>query len=82
MLIVQTLIYPVLLAVVVCAGCANPSANQQSSACPPSAVASAYAPVSCGPTGWQTGGVVTNAGGNGPHVELWGPPSTAPTGRE
>ena len=76
----RTLLCPALLAIALCAGCANQSDNPQAWACPPGTVANA--PVSCGPTGWANGGVVTNAGGNGPHVEIFGPPSTAPTGRE
>jgi hypothetical protein len=54
------------------------SATEQSTGCP----ASAIAPVSCGRNGWQNGGVVTNRNGNGPHVEVWGPPTTLPTGRD
>ena len=71
-----------LFAVALCAGCANPSVSQQSAACPPEVIASSVAPVSCGPNGWRHGEVVTHPDGNGPHVELWGPPTTAPTGRE
>lgn len=73
---------PSLAALALCAGCAGASGTPQSNGCPAEVVASEIAPVSCGPNGWPNGGVVTNRGGNGPHVELWGPPTTAPTDRE
>jgi len=71
-----------LFAVGLCAGCTAISATEQSTGCPASVTASAIAPVSCGRNGWQNGGVVTNRNGNGPHVEVWGPPTTLPTGRD
>jgi hypothetical protein len=78
----RILLLPSLLAIAFCAGCAYPAGTQQSVACPPSVVASAAAPVSCGPNGWANGGVYTNPDGSGPRVELWGPPTTATEGRE
>ncbi len=78
----RNLFVPALLAVALCAGCADTLGPQQAAACPPSVVASSVAPVSCGPNGWANGGVVTNRDGNGPRVELWGPPTTVPTGRD
>jgi hypothetical protein len=78
----RILLFPAVLAVALSAGCADPAAVQQSNGCPSDIVATAVAPISCGPTGWRNGGVVTNRYGNGPHVELWGPPTTLPTGRD
>jgi hypothetical protein len=72
------MLLPPVFALALCGGCADTSGTQQSDACPPSVVASAAAPVSCGPHGWANGGVVTNRYGDGPHVELWGPPSPSP----
>jgi hypothetical protein len=78
----RSLRFPAFLAVALCAGCADTSGMQQSASCPSSVTASAVAPVSCGPNGWPNGGVVTNRDGNGPRVELWGPPTTAPSDHE
>ena len=75
----RIMMFPALATIGLCAGCAANTASPQAYGCPQDVVASAVAPVSCGPTGWANGGVVTNRNGNGPHVELWGPPTTAPT---
>jgi hypothetical protein len=80
--LMRNLLLPSLFALALCGGCAGTSDTRQSVACPPSVVASAAAPVSCGPHGWPDGGVVTNRNGDGPHVDLWGPPTTFPTGRD
>jgi hypothetical protein len=78
----RLILFPALAALALCTGCAAAPGTQQSASCPPSIVASAAAPVSCGANGWSNGGVVTNRDGNGPRVELWGPPTTGPTGRD
>jgi len=78
----RVMLLPSLVALALCAGCTAAPGTQQSSACPPSVIASAAAPVSCGQNGWANGGVVTNRDNNtGPRVETWGPPTTSPTGR-
>jgi hypothetical protein len=77
------LLLPSLFSLALCGGCASTSATQQSVGCPPGVTATNAVPTSCGPHGWQNGGVVTNRYGDGPHVELWGPPSPSPpSGRD
>ncbi len=72
------LLLPSLFSLALCGGCAAPTGTPQSDACPPSIIATSVVPTSCGPNGWPNGGVVTNRYGEGPHVELWGPPAPNP----
>jgi hypothetical protein len=81
-MLMRVLLFPSLFALALCTGCADPVAVQQASGCASSAGSWDAAPVSCGPTGWQNGGVVTNRNGNGPHVEIWGPPTNTSSGRD
>jgi len=77
------LLLPSLFSLALCGGCAATTGTPQSDACPPSIIASSAVPTSCGPHGWPNGGVVTDRYGDGPHVELWGPPSPSPpSGRD
>jgi hypothetical protein len=61
-----------------CAGCADPSGPlvTQTGSCVAPSVQVSLVPLPCQRTsGWPSGLIVTNPGGGGPQVELWGPPS-------
>jgi hypothetical protein len=69
-----------LIALGLCAGCTAPtdsqSASVQGGRCASGSQQASMAPIACAPAGRLPAGLVyTHPNGNGPQVELWGPPS-------
>ena len=63
-----------------CAGCAGPNGwtptSVSNDTCSAGSQQASLSPIACSHAGWPPRGtVITNANGNGPHVEIFGPPS-------
>ncbi len=64
------------VALALCAGCVAPSDFAHSGICASETQQASLKPVACAPTGWRSHGTVyTHPNGDGPQVEIWGPPS-------
>jgi hypothetical protein len=77
----RALSFASIIALGLLAGCAGPNGLQsslsQNGNCTGRTQAS-LTPIPCAPASWPPAGmVVTNPGGGGPQVELWGPPGWA-----
>lgn len=62
-----------------CAGCAGTNGllptSASNGACAGGSQQASLAPLPCGHGGWPRGTVYTHPNGDGPQVEIWGPPS-------